>query len=116
MGSGHVFKYRLALVVEGHGVLRCDHERGKGDHRAVPGEEHPYISRIPGLCSTVFGMTWTIGGSKMRTVTLAISPREKVNNRLLRAFDGEAQGAIISLSLPRCFSRCSPASAGNCSN
>ena len=52
----------------------------------------------------------------MRTVTLAVSPREKVNNRLLRAFDGEAQGALTVSSLPRCFSRCSPASAGSCSN
>jgi predicted transcriptional regulator len=36
----------------------------------------------------------------MRTVTLAVSPREKVNNRLLRAFDGEAQGTFISFESP----------------
>lgn len=32
-GSGHDFKYRLALVVDGKCVLRYDNESGKGDHR-----------------------------------------------------------------------------------
>lgn len=32
-GSLHVFKYRLALVVNGLCVLRYDNEAGKGDHR-----------------------------------------------------------------------------------
>jgi len=36
----------------------------------------------------------------MRTITLIVSPREKVSGRLLRAFDGEAQGTIISFESP----------------
>ena len=47
MSSGHVFKYRLALVVEGHCVLRYDDEPDKGDHRHIHGEEYPYIFTIP---------------------------------------------------------------------
>ncbi|MBZ8133998.1 DUF6516 family protein [Afifella sp. IM 167] len=31
-GSGHLFKYRLAYVVDGVCVLRYDNEAGKGDH------------------------------------------------------------------------------------
>ena len=34
-GSGHQFKYRLALVIDGVCVLRYDNEAGKGDHRHV---------------------------------------------------------------------------------
>jgi hypothetical protein len=47
MGSGHVFKYRLALVVEGRCVLRYDNEQGKGDLKHVRGKEHPYIFTNP---------------------------------------------------------------------
>ena len=32
-GSGHGFKYRLALVVDEVCVLRFNNEAGKGDHR-----------------------------------------------------------------------------------
>jgi hypothetical protein len=32
-GSRHIFKYRLALVVDGVCVLRYDNEAGKGDHK-----------------------------------------------------------------------------------
>ena len=46
-GSGHAFKYRLALVAEGRCVLRYDNEQGKGDHKHVQGEEHPYIFTNP---------------------------------------------------------------------
>lgn len=38
-GSAHLYKYRLALVVEGICVLRYDNERGKGDHRHIDGRE-----------------------------------------------------------------------------
>jgi hypothetical protein len=41
-GSGHRFKYRLALVAEGECVLRYDNEAGKGDHRHVGNKETPY--------------------------------------------------------------------------
>lgn len=40
-GSGHPFKYRLALVVNSECVLRYDNERGKGDHRHIGGVEEP---------------------------------------------------------------------------
>ena len=43
MGSQHGFKYRLALVVNGHYVLRYDNEQGKGDHRHVGEDEFPYF-------------------------------------------------------------------------
>ncbi|MBM4217934.1 MAG: hypothetical protein FJ178_08865 [Gammaproteobacteria bacterium] len=36
------FKYRLAYVVCDRCVLRCDKERGKGDHRHIDGVEKPY--------------------------------------------------------------------------
>jgi predicted transcriptional regulator len=36
----------------------------------------------------------------MRTVTLEVSSREKSNRRLLRAFEGKAQGAFISFESP----------------
>ena len=32
-GSRHLFKYRMAYVVNGECVLRYDNEVGKGDHR-----------------------------------------------------------------------------------
>ena len=49
-GSGHYFKYRLALIVDDVCVLRYDNEAGKGDHRHYGDEEHPYrfvdVSRL----------------------------------------------------------------------
>ncbi len=40
-GSLHLFKYRLALVVDGICVMRYDNEAGKGGHRHLPnGESH----------------------------------------------------------------------------
>jgi len=36
----------------------------------------------------------------MRTVTLDVSSREEANRRLLRAFEGEPQGAFISFETP----------------
>ena len=41
-GSGHGFRYRLALVVRGECVLRYDNERGKGDHRHIGEREEPF--------------------------------------------------------------------------
>ena len=41
-GSGHGFKYRLALVVRGECVLRYDNERGKGDHRHIGEREEAF--------------------------------------------------------------------------
>ena len=46
-GSGHHFKYRLALVVNGVCVLRYDNELGKGDHKHKDGEEIPYQFTSP---------------------------------------------------------------------
>jgi hypothetical protein len=34
-GSRHLFKYRLALVIDGKCVMRYDNEAGKGDHRHI---------------------------------------------------------------------------------
>ncbi|NTJ41565.1 hypothetical protein G6L28_03000 [Agrobacterium larrymoorei] len=42
-GSGHPFKYRLALVINGECVLRYDNERGKGDHRHIDGQEESIV-------------------------------------------------------------------------
>jgi predicted transcriptional regulator len=36
----------------------------------------------------------------MRTVTLEVSPREETDRRLLRAFEGQPQGAFISFETP----------------
>ena len=36
----------------------------------------------------------------MRTVTLEVSSREKINQRFLRAFEGEPQGTFISFESP----------------
>jgi predicted transcriptional regulator len=36
----------------------------------------------------------------MRTVTLQVSSRDKINQRFLRAFEGEAQGSFISFESP----------------
>jgi hypothetical protein len=46
-GSGHQFKYRLALIVDGACVLRYDNETGKGDHRHVRDAEEPYSFTDP---------------------------------------------------------------------
>ena len=44
-GSDHRYKYRLALVVNDHCVLRYDNEAGKGDHKhlGVDERETPYV-------------------------------------------------------------------------
>jgi hypothetical protein len=41
-GSGHAYKYSLALVSEGACVLRYDNEAGKGDHKHVADREVAY--------------------------------------------------------------------------
>lgn len=46
-GSRHLFKYRLAFVVDGECVLRYDNETGKGDHRHVGHREEPYAFSSP---------------------------------------------------------------------
>jgi hypothetical protein len=45
--SAHLFKYRLAYVVQGACVLRYDNERGKGDHRHIDGQEFAYVFSNP---------------------------------------------------------------------
>ena len=45
--SLHLFKYRLAFVVNGECVLRYDNEAGKGDHRHVGAVESPYTFTTP---------------------------------------------------------------------
>jgi hypothetical protein len=46
-GSRHLFKYRLAYVVDGECVLRYDNEIGKGDHRHRDKEERSYRFSTP---------------------------------------------------------------------
>jgi hypothetical protein len=41
-GSGHGFKYRLALVADGVCLLRYDNEARKGDHKHVGEREVAY--------------------------------------------------------------------------
>jgi hypothetical protein len=41
-GSRHLYKYRLAFVVDGECVIRYDNEAGKGDHRHVGARERSY--------------------------------------------------------------------------
>jgi hypothetical protein len=41
-GSGHRYKYRLALVSDGVCVLRYDNEAGKGDHKHIGERQMPY--------------------------------------------------------------------------
>jgi hypothetical protein len=45
--STHLFKYRLAYVVEERCVLRYDNERAKGDHRHTEATEEPYGFSTP---------------------------------------------------------------------
>jgi hypothetical protein len=46
-GSVHLYKYRLALVVDQECVLRFDNEAGKGDHGHVGQNEVPYAFQGP---------------------------------------------------------------------
>lgn len=46
-GSNHLFKYRLAYVVDGQCVLRYDNETGKDDHRHFAGKESAYAFKTP---------------------------------------------------------------------
>ncbi len=41
-GSTHLFKYRLAFVVEGVCIIRYDNEAGKGNHKHLGEREVPY--------------------------------------------------------------------------
>src|SRR5512138_3602507 len=51
-------------------------------------------------CSMISGTMWTHGGLDIRTVTLEVSSREKINRRFLRAFDEESKGEFISFESP----------------
>ncbi len=46
-GSAHGYKYRLALIVDGHCALRYDNEAGKGDHRHAGDVEKAYRFTTP---------------------------------------------------------------------
>jgi hypothetical protein len=41
-GSNHVYKYRLALVVDERCLVRYDNEAGKGDHKHIGEREVGY--------------------------------------------------------------------------
>ena len=42
-GSLHLYKYRLAYVVNEKCILRFDNESGKGDHRHIRDDESQYV-------------------------------------------------------------------------
>ena len=46
-GSRHIFKYRLALVMDGVCVLRYDNETSKGDHKHIGADEIDYMFESP---------------------------------------------------------------------
>ncbi len=46
-GSQHMFKYRLAFIVDNLCVLRYDNEAGKGDHKHILETEVPYFFESP---------------------------------------------------------------------
>ncbi len=46
-GSSHLYKYRLAFVVDDVCVLRFDNEAGKGDHQHIGGRETAYAFENP---------------------------------------------------------------------
>jgi Family of unknown function (DUF6516) len=45
--STHLYKYRLAYVVNRECVVRYDNEFGKGDHRHYGAKERPYAFSTP---------------------------------------------------------------------
>jgi hypothetical protein len=46
-GSEHLYKYRLAFIVNDECVLRYDNEAGKGDHKHANGREAVYVFESP---------------------------------------------------------------------
>jgi len=46
-GSDHLYKYRLALVINQECVMRYDNETGKGDHKHVGDTELDYEFTTP---------------------------------------------------------------------
>ena len=44
-GSAHLYKYRLALIVDDVCVLRYDNEAGKGDHKHLGNRQLAYDFR-----------------------------------------------------------------------
>ena len=53
-GSPHLFKYCLALIVDGNCVLRYDNEAGKGDHCHIGKTERRYKFTNPDILLTDF--------------------------------------------------------------
>lgn len=58
------------------------------------------LSFLHNSFSKISGTMLTIGGSTMNSVTLEISSRETINDRFLRAFQGERQGQFLSFESP----------------
>jgi predicted transcriptional regulator len=104
-GSVHRFKYRLALVVDGICVLRCDNEAGKGDHRHVLEAEQPYDFGDPDTLLADFWRDVESGDHEMKTVTLQVATRDEVKRRAQAAFAGKKQGARISFATPELLFR-----------
>src|SRR5476649_1845039 len=60
---------------------------------------HTFSPRLKS-CSTISGTMSTIGGPDMKTITLEIASRDKINRRFLHAFEGEPQETFISFESP----------------
>lgn len=60
-GSKHLYKYRLAYVVNEECVLRFDNETGKGDHKHFGDREFEYDFRsIEGLLADFEAEVWRL--------------------------------------------------------
>lgn len=42
-GRTHLFEYRVFYGKDGRRIVGIDNERGKGDHRHLNGDVHPYM-------------------------------------------------------------------------
>ncbi len=97
-GSSHGFKYRLAFVVDQLCVLRFDNETGKGDHKHIGADEVPYDFTTFGSTGDGFLERDRRMEPSVSTVTIGIAAMEDTKARMLRAFQGERQGAFISFA------------------
>ena len=90
--SHRIFKYRLALVVDGNGncVLRYDNEPGKSGHKHTGEDEIPYVFTSPELLFKVLsGKRWYL--LKVMTGAGPISIREaaRLLGRDVKAVHGD---------------------------
>ncbi len=78
-GSAHLFKYRLALIVDDVCVLRYDNEAGKGDHRHIGNREVPMISGTPTSCRSILGRGGQMAEA-VRRMIVSVVPFEQMKD------------------------------------